>query len=107
MELHSDKRGLRGEERLLKQDLSCYRAEDTAQLCVLRHGTRGNGLQRCQGRFRLDAGENLFTERAIKRWNGLPREASPSLEGFKSRADAALGDAISWWAWQRWVYGWN
>lgn len=27
---------------------------------------RGNGLVLCQGRFRLDTGDNLFTERVVR-----------------------------------------
>ena len=49
-----------------------------------------------QGRFRLEKRENLFTERAVKHWNQLPRELveSPSLEVFKTRADVALRDVV-------------
>ena len=69
---------------------------------------RGNGLKLCQGRFRLDIRKNFFTRRVIKHWNRLPREAveSPSLEGFKKRADGALQDTV-WWAWWCWVDGWT
>ena len=36
--------------------------------------------------------------RVVRHWNRLPREAvaAPSLEGFKTRLDGALGN-LGWW----------
>ena len=49
-----------------------------------------------QGRFRLDVRNNVFTEGGVRPWHRLPREVgeSPSLGGFKGRADVALGDMV-------------
>jgi len=58
--------------------------------------TRGNSLKLHQGRFRLEIRKNIFTERAIRHWNRLPRELveSPSLEVFRKHVDVAHVDMV-------------
>ncbi|KFV98910.1 hypothetical protein N326_01563, partial [Eurypyga helias] len=47
-------------------------------------------------RFRLAIRKKFITERVVRRWNRLSREAvdAPSLEGFKARLDEALSNLV-------------
>ncbi|KFV90429.1 hypothetical protein N326_03248, partial [Eurypyga helias] len=48
------------------------------------------------GRFRLDIRKEFFTERVVRHWNKLLKEAAnaPSLAVFKARLDEALSNLV-------------
>ena len=56
--------------------------------------TKGNGFDLKEERFRLDVRKKLFTQRKVRHWKRLYREAecAPSLEEFKARLDEILGN---------------
>ena len=58
--------------------------------------TRENGFKLKERRFKLDIRRKFFTERGVRCWHRLPREAvdAPSLEVFKARLNGALGNLI-------------
>ncbi|KFW10592.1 hypothetical protein N326_02392, partial [Eurypyga helias] len=55
-----------------------------------------NGFKQKVGIFKLDIRTKFFTERVVKHWNRLPREAvdAPTLEVFKARLDEALSNLV-------------
>ena len=63
--------------------------------------TRGNVFLK-EGRLRLDVRGKLFTMRAVRCWNGLPRQVvdAPSLEAFSVRLDGAAWSSIKCGGWR-------
>ncbi|KFZ55511.1 hypothetical protein N321_03222, partial [Antrostomus carolinensis] len=55
-----------------------------------------DGFKLREGRFRLDMRKKFFTQRVVRHWNRLPREAvdAPSLEAFKARLHGALSSLV-------------
>ena len=58
--------------------------------------TRNNDFKVKDSRFRLDIKKKFFTQRVVRHWNRLPREAEddPSLKALKVRLDGALSNLV-------------
>jgi len=72
--------------------------EGSAELFCLGYSDRTSrsGSKLCQGRFRPDIRNHLFTERVVKHWNRFPRDMvdAPCLSVFKRHLDNAFHNFI-------------
>jgi len=59
---------------------------------------RENGFKLKKRILRLDVWKNFFTQRTVRHWSRLPREAvgAPSTMAFKAGLDGALGSLMYW-----------
>ena len=93
-----EKRRLKGDLIALCSFLRKGSGEGGAELFSLgsRDRTHRNGSKLHQGRFRLDMRKHFFTERVVKHWNRLPREAvdAPSLSVFERYLDNELNNML-------------
>lgn len=64
---------------------------------VTNYKIRGNGLELCQGRFRVDIKRLSVMERVVKQWNRLPMEVvkSLSMEVFERYVHLRLGSVVT------------
>jgi len=71
--------------------------------------TRENSLKLKEGRFRLDFRKKIFSQRMVRHWHRLLREAVDGLspEAFKARLYGVLGSLIWWVAPLLTVWTWN
>ena len=73
---------------------ACKKAGEGLFTSAGRDGTRDNGFNLQEDRFRLDIRKKFSTMRVVRQRNRLPREAvaAPSLEVFKAMLDRALSN---------------
>ena len=66
---------------------------------------RGNCFKLKEGRFRLDTGRQVFTQRAVRHWHSCPESCgAPSLEvqgqvGWGPGQPELVGDSPAAWGW--------
>ncbi|PKU36761.1 hypothetical protein llap_12933 [Limosa lapponica baueri] len=93
-----EKRRLRGDLIYMYKYLKGGLKDDGAGLfsVVSSHRMRGNGHKLEHGKFHSNTRKNFFPVKVTEHWDRLPREVleSPSLEIFKTRLDAVLGNVL-------------